>query len=409
MDSSGHAQHPVSPLTLVGLEFSLRTVTLDQLEAVSRTVTLSQVRDWFSLAVGTEEVVLLSTCHRVELALLLRTQESLAPWRAVLPGEPDAWCLREGAEAVHHLFRVAAGRESLAVGEAEARQQVRLAGGRAQSRHPRPVLRELFLEAADAADEICPIVPSSQSIASIAASRVLEALDQTLPRILIVGSGTMGRQLAERLADSAHLTIVYHQRPPEEDFLRAVGARSLPLQGLASELPSFDAIITAAKFGTHGLTSADLPLNHPLLLVDLGVPRNIDPAVRELPNIRLIDLQELHGGVTRSPSPDSVDPRVEDKARESSDRLARLLLEPWVDAVRRAAEEVRRAELAEARPHMGPLNPAQERAIERLTQRLVARLLLSPTERIRELPTGPQGDVQRRLAMDLLSPQPTDP
>jgi glutamyl-tRNA reductase len=397
------------PLSLFGLEFSLDTASLDALEIVARCITRAQVGDWFSRFEGTEEVALLSTCHRVELALLARFPEELDRWRDALPGSRSSWRLREGRDVVHHLFRVAAGRESLAVGEAEVRHQVRAAGGSIESRHPRPVLRELFVGAAGAADEVRPSVPTSCSIASIAATRLLDLVGRPLPRVLVVGSGTVGRQVTESLASSARVTLVFHRRPPEDSFLRATGARAVRLDRLSEELAASDAIVTAAKFGNHGLRSSDLPRDRPLVLVDLGVPRNIDPNVHELPNARLVDLEELRAFSGSFTVADRHDARVEELAGRFSDRLELLLLEPWIDAFRRSAEEVRRTELANARSFLGKLDSNQEVAIERLTQRLVARLLLPPTERIRSLPPGPEGDRQRRFAVDLLRPRSTDP
>jgi glutamyl-tRNA reductase len=394
---------------LFGLEFSLDTASLDELEAVARSVTRAQVRDWFSCLPDTEEVALLSTCHRVELVFLARSREERDRWRSLLPGRGDSWKVREGREVVHHLFRVAAGRESLAVGEAEVRDQVRRAAHSVESRHPRPVLRGLFAGAAGAADQVSPSVAQSCSIASIAARRLLDLVDRPLPRVLVVGSGTVGRQVTESLASHARVTVVFHQRAPEDAFLRATGAVAVPLGRMAEEFASSDAIVTAAKFGDHGLRASDLPRNRPLVLVDLGVPRNIDPGVRALSNVRLVDLEEMHALSGSRTVADGSDTRVDELAGRFSDELEGLLLEPWISALRRSAEEVRRSELARARSFLGKLDPDQEVAVERLTQRLVTRLLTPPTERIRSLPPGPEGDLQRRLAVELLRPSSADP
>jgi glutamyl-tRNA reductase len=409
LDAPEPALPLAAPLALFGLEFSLATASLDALEVVARSVTKAKVREWFSEFPGTEEVALLSTCHRVGLVVLARYPEERDRWQNVLPGRRDSWKLREGRDVVRHLFRVAAGRESLAIGEAEVCQQVRSAGSFIESRHPRPVLRELFVGAASVADEVIPFAPAATSIASIAASRLLDLVARPLPHVLVVGSGIVGRQVAECLASSARVTVVFHQKPPEEEFLRVTGARAVPLDRLREELATSDAVVTAAKFGNHGLHAFDLPRDRPLVLVDLGMPRNIDPGVHELPNVRLVDLEELYALSGGSAAKDADDLRVEELAGRFSDRLERLLLAPWIDAYRRAAEEVRRAELAHAGRFLGRLAPDQKVAIDRLTQRLVTRLLALPTERIRSLPPGPEGDLQRRFAVELLRPRPPDP
>ncbi len=412
--SAEGASAPSSPpgataFQLFGLEFSLDTSSLDALERVARSVTRQRLRGWFDLLRGTEEVALLTTCHRVELVLLLRSAEEFQRWREVLPGPADSWRPRVGRALVHHLFRVAAGRESLARGEGEVRRQVRAAARRVESRHPRRVLRELFARASNAADELSPSVPTSRSIAAVASEQLLRRVGCPSPRVLVIGSGTVGRQVTESLASRARVTVLFHRNPPDDGFLRTTGARAERLERLSEELAHTDAAVTAAKFGDRGLRAADLPRGHPLLLIDLGMPRNIDPDVRELPNVRLVDLEALHRHEPPPEARDGTDPRLERLAEDCSERLERLLLEPWIGELRRAAEELRRSELTRARPFLGTLDRNQELAVERLTQHLVAQLLLTPTERLRAAPPGPEGDLLRRWALELLRPLPRGP
>jgi glutamyl-tRNA reductase len=397
------------PWRLVGLEFSLETASLDELETVARGVDRDAIRRWAAERKATEEVGLVSTCHRVELFVLVRERSEADRWREVLPGDARAWRVREGREAIVHLFRVAAGRQSLAVGELEVREQVRVAAHSIESRHPRPVLRELFLGAVSAADRDSAQPWGARSIAAVAAERLLGHLERPWPSVLVIGSGTVGRQVADALASRARITIVYHRRPPDDGFLARLRARAVPLDQLPAEFPNADGIVTAAKFGTRGLRAIDLPRGRRMVLVDLGVPRNIDPDVRALADVRLIDLEELHGLSVRTARDAADDAEVEASAIRFAEVWERRLHEPAVGAIRRSAEAVRRDELEHARSFLGDLSPSQRAAIDRLTQRLVARLLLAPTERIRALPTGPDGDARRRLAAELLAPGATDP
>ena len=393
----------------MGFECSLDTSPLDALERQARAISPEWVRDSFECVDGTEEVTLLTTCHRVELVLLLRGGEDGLRWHEALPGPRDLWRVREGGDVVRHLFRVAAGRESLARGEGEVRHQVRLAGSRVISRHPRPVLRELLARASDAAEALASPSAVSPSIAAVAASRLLALVRRHEPTVLVIGSGTVGRQVVEGLGKNARVTVLFHRNPPDPAWLKESGARAAPMDRLKESLAQADAAVTAAKFGDRGLRAVDLPRDHPLLLFDLGMPRNIDPDVRELSNVQLVDLETLHA--TREPSlpPYGADERLDELADRCTERLARLLMEPWIGALRRSAEELRRGEFAAARPFLGRLEPAQEIAVERLTQRLVARLLQLPTERIRDLPAGPYGDLRRQWAIDLLRPRDPDP
>lgn len=404
---AGPSEFPSGPLTLFGFECSLDTTPIDTLEGVARSMTRARVAAGFARRPSTEEVVLLATCHRIEVVGLARDSEEVERWRDLLPGPTAAWRFREGREVVRHLFRVAAGRESLAVGEAEAGQQVRAAGHSILSRHPRPVLREVFSRATEELPRASE--PDTRSIAAFATEHLRELLPGGSPRVLVVGSGTVGRQVTRRLASHARVTVVYHERPPADSFLRATDANTVPLDRLRESAATADAIVTAAKFGNHGLRASDLPTGRPIVLVDLGMPRNIDPAVRALPSVRLIDLQELYELSRSSSDRAGIDLRLEELADRCSDRLERLLWEPWVSAWYRAAESLRRSELENARDFLGPLTSDQEVAVDRLTRRLVSRLLLPPTERFRSLPPGPAGERQRRLARELFRFSASDP
>ncbi len=397
-----------APFLVVGIASSLGPTSLDDLELRARSLTRDQIRVWFSRFEGTEEATVLSTCHRVELVLLVRSESVVDRWLAVLPGMPETWQVREGWELVHHLFRVAAGRESLAVGEVEVRRQVRTAQRSVESRHPRPVLARLLSAAVEAAGRVSGSSRPPPSVAAVAAAKLLELVDRPLPRVLVVGAGAVGRQVAEYLSPSAQVTLVYHRAAPKDGFVRATGARPVPFDRLTEELGRSDAAVTAVKSGVPCLRASDLPRDRPLVLVDLGVPRNINPDVRELSNVRLIDLEELHSGPLPFPTEPVQDAQVEGHARQFFDEFGRRLAAPGVDAWLRSAEGIRQSELATARRFWGTLTPSQEVAIERLTQRLVTRLLVPPAHRLRSLPAGPEGDRERRLALELLRPDPDD-
>jgi glutamyl-tRNA reductase len=402
-------QTPLAPFLAYGFSSSLGSIPLEELERRARRVTRDQVRTWFARFLGTEEVAVLSTCHRVELILLVRSEAEAYRWLEVLPGPPRTWQVWEGSALLHHLFRVAAGRESLALGEAEVRLQVRAVQRSVVSRHPRPVLARLFSAAASAAEEAVPFGTPLPSVARVAATVLSEQIDHPLPRVLVVGAGAVGRQVAESLARSARVTVVYRARSPKPEFVEATGVRTVRFDSLADELPQTDAVITAIKSGSPCLRASDLPRDRPLVLVDLGMPRNIDPEVRTLPNVRLVDLEELHGRFGSAASNPEQDAHVARRAEAYLEAFRGELWEPWVSAWLRSAEEVRRRELASARRFLGSLTPEQEAAVDRLTHRLLTRLLIPPAQRMRSLPTGPDGAHDRELVLRLLGPDVDDP
>lgn len=395
-------EHDGPPLNVAVLGMSLGRASIDELETVARAITWEWVEGAWASIPGTEEVGVLRTCHRVELIVLVRTPEATRRWQELLPGPSAAWTVRIGPEAVHHVYRVSAGLESLAVGEREVREQVRRAAHSVRSRYPRPVLRGVLNSAVEAAETIAPDVPSHRSIAAVAATRLLEEVARPFPRVVVVGAGVVGRQLAEALASYARVTLLYRSAPPSEDFLRATGARAASVSHLSQEIHLSDAVVTAAKSGGRIIGLADLgDPTGPLLLIDLGVPRNVDPQVRADPRMRLLDLEDLRAGVVGGGETDTLERHVADRARASWIELERTLLEPWIDAVWRHGEAIRTTELETADRFLGSLTPEQRMAVDRMTRRLVAQLLREPTERVRELPPGAEADRLRRFALAL--------
>lgn len=310
---------------------------------------------------------------------------------------------------MHHLFRVAAGRESLAVGEVEVRHQVETAARSIESRHPRPMLASVLSAALRAAEEVSPARIPAPSVAAVASTSLLELVDLPRPRVLVVGAGAVGSQVVECLASYARVTWVFHREPPAEAFVRSLGVRTVPFSELLAELDRSDVIVTAVKSGQPCLTASELPRDRPVVLVDLGVPRNIDPKVRDLPNVRLVDLEELHASGRSGRASDNLDAQVERLSGRFSEEFEVRLRDTWVDAVLGRAEQIREDELANARRFLGSLTPEQEVAVERLTHRLVVSLLVPAVERLRSLPPGPEGDRQLRLVLEVLRPDPGVP
>ncbi len=392
-------------LTLTVLEFSLSTASLDELEAITKEVGPDRLNALWNAHPELKELALVRTCHRVECVAL--HNESIASFRSSLPGRADAWKEWTGPEAVHHIFRVSAGLESLAWGEREVREQVRAAGNRIRTRHPRSVLADLFRSAIDATDRFGGPAASRRSIASIAATTLLEEIPRPFPRILVVGSGTVGSQVVEALGPYARTTILYRHKPPSDDFLRANGARAASIESLAAELPLCDGLVAAAKAGERILRPIDLAgRGRGIVLVDLGVPRNIDPRVAELRGTRLVDLAELH--LRHRPPGDSavLDRVVLTRALERSAQLAKDLASPDVDALMRSIDAIRRQELERARPYFGRLTSSQRDAIEHFSQRLVRQLMRTPLDELRRLPPGPERERLLAMAVQILGSTP---
>lgn len=392
----------IERLTLVSLERSLSRLGVAALEDSLAEVTPERVRREFDSDPQVLEAALLRTCQRVLLLAVTQGRDPTARF-AGRWGRTGAWEIREDSEAIHHLHRVSAGLDSVASGEREIREQVRAAASNVLSRAPRPILRTILLGASRGPDRADG--PETTSVADLAADWLRPHLSGPCHRVLVVGSGTVGRRVAERLAEVAEVTVIYRHRPPDPRWTVRWNVRALPSSAMVGALAEANAVVTAAKSTGRVLGIADLPRDDrkgPRWFVDLGVPRNIEPEVGLRPGTKLVDLDGLPRGRLPDHRLEAIHRAAEASASEGAVEFARAAVEPWVTELRRRGEEVRRDELARALAYAGPISEGARLAIERLSDRLVRRLLSGPTEELRSLPPGPEADRRRRRVLEIL-------
>jgi len=273
-----------------------------------------------ALAAGCSEVMVLSTCSRIELHAVLDVRRDLAGRRASWAaadrlvglllgphstGSAGTGGVAIGDLAVHHLFRVAAGLDSRIVGETEVQTQLRLAarGARAQQGEPHRLRRVVgaALSSARTSGLSHPELLRPGLLVERAVQQVLASHADGEPvHALVLGAGTMGRQvvaawprpLASATVLSRRATVAVPGGPPVE-----------PLADLPARLPAADAVFVATSAGRQILSSdlvaavmCDRP-GRPLTIVDLSLPRNVDPAVVDVPGVRLLNLDDLSDGV----------------------------------------------------------------------------------------------------------------
>lgn len=407
--ASAPAPSSVEPWRLSILELSLSTASLERLEGVARRLPMAAFRRLFDAHPEIEELAAISTCHRVELIVLDRRGDPQS-WRTTLPLPAEGWRAWSGPHAIYHLHRVAAGLESSAPGEREVRAQVERASRNLMSRHPRPVLRDLLRSAVAWARQLDVPLSSRQSIASLASARVLQEVPKPFPRVVVVGTGAVGGQVVESLGPYARVTNVYRSAPPSDTFLRATGARAVPLVDLKEELRHADAVVAAAKVGERILGPEHLTgRSETLVVIDLGLPRNVDPTIESVAPVRLVNLEALHAEHAGKGLDPKLEEAVASSARADWARIQRWLLQPWVDHLMQAAEQTRQSEIRRAAPYLRSLSPTQREAVDHLTQRLTEKLLGPPVNRLRALSPDRQYDAERETAVYLLggtSPEP---
>jgi glutamyl-tRNA reductase len=374
------------------------------------------------------EAAVLSTCNRV-CVYAVDVDPAAARARAVreleaasgLPVaelEPVLY-VKHDHDAALHLFRVAAGLDSLVPGEAQILGQVRAAyeAGEAAGTLG-PVLDRLFRQALHAGRRVrneTGIGENPASVSSAAAELAARVFDDLPSRcVLVLGAGKMGELAARNLASRGVVQLIVANRTiaRAQALAERLGARAITLEDVESELAGADVVISST--GAHGLAlTADtlarvLPARRgrPMFLVDIAVPRDLDPAINDLEGCYLYDVDDLERVVeeslaSRRGEAERAEATVAAEAAAFRDwQLAREVV-PAIAQLREWADDIRRAELVRARARLERLSPSERLAVESLTAQIVNKLLHVPTVRLKEAAATPQGATYAETVREL--------
>ena len=400
-------------LTLVGISHHNAPVELRERVALDSTAAAALAR-----SLGAEAVVL-STCNRTEVYLVRdESAEQLGVETLLeLAGEhadelrPALYRLGDEAAALH-LFRVAGGLDSLVPGEGEILGQVRAAY---EAGATGPFLDRLFRQALNAGRRVrveTAIGESPASVPSAAAAlaqQVFGELDGK--RVLLLGAGKISEAAARNLVSrGAEIASVANRTPGHGDELaRKLGTRALSLDALAGELEQADVVVASTSapgivLGRETVASAlRARRGRSLLLVDLAVPRDLDPAINELDGCFLYDIDDLEAVVAETISGRrSEAARAEKLVAAEAERFrewqASLGVVPTIASLRALVDEIRDSELAKAG---SKLSETERRHVESVTTQILAKLLHLPTIRMKEAAAAADGviyaDVVRHL------------
>jgi glutamyl-tRNA reductase len=365
------------------------------------------------------EAVVLSTCNRTEL-YLVREEDASEDAVATLTGLADdgrdeltsaLYRLHDEAAALH-LFRVAAGLDSLVPGEGEILGQVRSAF---EAGSPGPFLDRLFRQALHTGRRVrieTAIGESPASVPSAAAAlaqQVFGELDGH--RVLLVGAGKMSEATARNLVSrGAEVAVVANRTLARgEDLARKLRAEAVELESVRAELEHADVLVSATSAGELVLARDDVASvlrarkGRPLLLLDLAVPRDLDPAINQLDGCFLYDVDDLQAVVAETLSgrrgeAARAERMVADEAERFRAWQASLDVVPTIASLRALVEEIRDSELARAG---GKLSEQERRHVESVLSQILAKLLHLPTIRMKEAAAAADGvvyaDVVRHL------------
>ncbi|MGH2807623.1 MAG: glutamyl-tRNA reductase [Actinomycetota bacterium] len=329
---------------------------------------------------GVREAAIVATCNRTEIYSVLDgpAEASRLGWfmaedRGVCWGVLRSMTrLHSGDDAAAHLFRVAAGVESLSFGEAEIIAQIKAVHAElAESGQVELLgLFEAAIRAGRAVRRDVNMGEAGASLGAAAVTAATRALGGAPRRTLLVGAGKIARSVVDALAPSGDLVVVSRTLQSAENLAGATG-RAAPMSALAEELAAADAVFFCASSRTPLLDAdaADAITAHrsfPLVLIDLGLPRNVAAEVRRVDRIELVDLDGLRRHVNspaRIRTLTEVDPLIAwEVARYRSAQIARSVA-PLIEGLRTRFEELAAAALDEA---FGDAGSERERAAKAL-------------------------------------------
>jgi len=376
------------------------------------------------------EAVAISTCNRTEVYLVVgdavRAEADvlglLAQRAAIRPTElAEAIYSPRNCDAARQLFRVTAGLESMIVGEAEIQGQVKrsyeaaLAAG-----HTGPLSNRLFSAALTAGKRVrseTGIGSSRVSVPSVAVDLAVGVLGSLKDRhVTILGAGETSELTARALAEQGAGTIFVANRHADRalGMARRFGGSVVGLDGLPEQLATADIVVcsTASPHAIVGVEEFETVVarraGRPLLLIDIAVPRDVDPRCGELPGVTLYDIDDLQAVVERNLSTREGEvPRAQEIVEEEIHRFARWLGQldtlPTVSALHRHADALVEQVLAENAGRWETASSRDMVRVEAVARAVAKRLLHEPTIRLRSLAEeGAHGGTGGHASLELV-------
>jgi len=391
---------------VTGLNHKTAPVELRERLAIS-TEALPEATRALMAEPGVKEAMILSTCNRVEVLVAHNGTEPHLPEFLAEHFALDAAALAphlyryQDEEAVRHLFRVAASLDSMVVGEAQILGQVKQSWSVARElgavKGPLDKLLQGAFSAAKRVRSETQIGSSSVSIASVAvdlARRIFDSLDGK--KILIVGAGKMSELAARHLMQHGASSILVANRTHEralrlaEQFM----GEAIRFEDLAARAHEADIIITSTGSAKHiiGAEQAQAMLhrrrNRPVFLIDIAVPRDVDPQINRMEGIFLYDIDDLQqvaasNLVDRGREAERAEAIIAEETERFRKRIRTVDVTPVILHVQAKTEEMRQAELYRARQLMQSLTPEQQTAVEALTRGLMNKFLHLPLQALK--------------------------
>jgi glutamyl-tRNA reductase len=410
-------------LLVVGLSHRSAPVSVLERVALGEDTKVKLLQDALAAEPAAEAAVL-ATCNRIELYADVDKFHAGVAELSMLLAQHSGVGLEELTpylyvhyedRAVHHLFSVACGLDSMVVGEGQILGQIKDTLGLSQELHSAGrILNDLFqqsLRVGKRAHSETGIDRAGQSLVTFGLDQMAQAIGGSDfaewgpgRRALVIGAGSMSSLAATTLARAGVTDIAIANRTPERAQRLAqatAGGRAVPMEDLTAELPHADIVVSctgATGLVLEGETVARALLSRttgtPIGLLDLAMPRDIDPVTHTLDGAHLVDLETIGTAAADAPLAADVDEvrkivSAEVAAFGAAQRAARIT--PTVVALRSMAAELVATELARLDGRLPDLDERQRAEVTQTVRRVVDKLLHAPTVRVKQLAGEPGG------------------
>ena len=375
---------------------------------------------------GVSEAMIVSTCNRVEV--LVETpddslvREFLCSYHRV-PIDSivnHLYTLRNN-DAIRHVFRVAASLDSMIIGEPQILGQVKEAYRLAADAgtvglHIGSVMDRAFVVAKKIRTET-GIAQSAVSV-SYAAVELARKIFGNLEgkSVMIIGASKMGELAAKHLKRAGVSMVLVTNRTFERavEMARMFDGAAIQFEQLSAHIDRADIVISSTGAPHFVITKPQAEQiirqrkNRPMFFIDIAVPRDIDPAVNEIDNLFLYNIDDLQQVVD-----DNINERISEARRAEqivdqevqafAAKLQSREVVPTIVELREALEKLRRDEIERNRKHLGPMSAAQEEAVDRLTRSMINKILHQPISQLKEMAHHPDGPEYVRLVRKIFN------
>jgi glutamyl-tRNA reductase len=413
-------------VSVVVIGLNHRTVPLELLERTTVPADgLAKALHDLTSRPNVNEAVLLSTCNRTEVYAVAERfhgafqdiRDFLCDLAGMAPEDlqPHLYSQHDAAAAAH-LFSVAAGLESAVLGESEILGQVRSAWATAQAEGAaRSSLNLLFRHAVQVGKRARTETAIGRSTASVSHAAVEMVAERFGPlqdaKVLVVGAGEMGEGIVAALtgAGVGQVTVVNRTHERAVELATRLSGQAVLFADLPDALADADVLLTSTGAGSV-IVEADVVERakggRPLLVVDVAVPRDVEPAVAELPGVTLLDLDDLRDWAARGIAERAAEAArvrliVAEEVVNHSEVVVARQAAPLVAQLHERAEALRAGELARYRGRLDGLDERERQAVDALTRTIVAKLLHDPTMSLKRDAGTPRGERNAAAVRDL--------